>query len=52
LNASSSQDAAAGSLKLLYISPERLLSQPFAAVAARLPRIALAVIDEAHCASE
>ncbi|HEY8992212.1 MAG TPA: ATP-dependent DNA helicase RecQ [Luteolibacter sp.] len=40
-----------GSLKLLYVAPERLASEAFRARLKRLP-IALVAIDEAHCISE
>ena len=40
-----------GSLKLLYIAPERLLSEQFVTRLARA-RIAMMAVDEAHCISE
>ena len=40
-----------GSLKILYIAPERLANERFLATLARL-KIALLAIDEAHCISE
>jgi ATP-dependent DNA helicase RecQ len=40
-----------GSLKLLYVAPERLASESFRQRLNRLP-IALVAIDEAHCISE
>eukprot|EP00899_Mesostigma_viride_P022244 jgi/Mesvir1/3203/Mv16353-RA.1 len=43
---------AAGKLKVLLVSPERLLSQRFLSALHRLPRISLAVVDEAHCVAE
>src|SRR5919197_3908008 len=42
--------AAAGRLKLLYISPERLRDPRFRAYLPRLPLVQL-VVDEAHCIS-
>ena len=44
-------DLRAGKLKLLYVAPERLSNERFAHKLRRL-RIALLVIDEAHCISE
>ena len=40
-----------GTIKLLYIAPERFANESFRALVKRLP-IALAAIDEAHCISE
>jgi ATP-dependent DNA helicase RecQ len=40
-----------GTLKLLYIAPERLLSEQFVTRLARA-RIAMMAVDEAHCISE
>jgi len=40
-----------GSLKLLYVAPERLLTERFLDLLGRLP-IALFAIDEAHCVSQ
>jgi ATP-dependent DNA helicase RecQ len=40
-----------GTLKLLYIAPERLLNEQFVARLART-RIAMMAVDEAHCISE
>jgi ATP-dependent DNA helicase RecQ len=40
-----------GTLKLLYIAPERLLSEHFVARLARA-RVAMMAVDEAHCISE
>ena len=42
---------AAGELDLLYVAPERLLTERFLALAARAP-LALFAIDEAHCVSQ
>jgi ATP-dependent DNA helicase RecQ len=41
----------AGTLKLLYVSPERFNNERFLALLARVP-IALFAVDEAHCISE
>ena len=41
----------AGTLKLLYVAPERFNNERFLAVLERLP-IALFAVDEAHCISE
>jgi ATP-dependent DNA helicase RecQ len=40
-----------GSLKLLYIAPERLTSEQFVAKLSRT-RVAMMAVDEAHCISE
>jgi ATP-dependent DNA helicase RecQ len=45
------RDMADGQLDLLYVSPERALSDGFAALVARV-EIALIAIDEAHCVSQ
>ena len=45
----------AGSLKILFIAPERLLSRRFLELAASLPvgaRFTFACVDECHCVSE
>ncbi|KAH7285820.1 hypothetical protein KP509_33G047600 [Ceratopteris richardii] len=42
----------AGEVKVLYVSPERLLCEKFISVLQGLPCISLAVVDEAHCLSE
>jgi len=44
-------DIASGVLKLLYVAPERFLSESFLA-AIRRAKISLLAIDEAHCISE
>ena len=44
-------DIAAGTLKLLYVAPERFLSESFLA-AIRRANVSLLAIDEAHCISE
>ena len=61
-SAQSSESAAAtcaelraGRLKVLFVSPERLLSRAFVSIAAALPeeaRFTLACVDECHCVSE
>ena len=45
------RDMADGQLDLLYVSPERALTDSFAGLIARVP-IALVAIDEAHCVSQ
>ena len=44
------EDALAGRLKLLYVSPERLVTEEFLAFLPRL-NVKLFAIDEAHCVS-
>ena len=44
-------DIASGALKLLYIAPERFVSETFLALIKRTP-VSLLAIDEAHCISE
>lgn len=46
------RDLLTGRLDLLYVSPERLVTDDFLALLARLPAIALFAIDEAHCVSQ
>ncbi|VFQ71468.1 unnamed protein product [Cuscuta campestris] len=41
-----------GSIKVLFISPERLLSSDFTSIFSSGPLISLVVVDEAHCVSE
>ena len=41
-----------GSIKILFLSPEKVTSEHFASIAKQLPPIAFACIDEAHCVSE
>ena len=43
---------AAGELDLLYMAPERLLSERSQAMLERAPGLALFAIDEAHCVSQ
>jgi ATP-dependent DNA helicase RecQ len=43
--------AAQGEYKLLYVAPERLLTEEFLALAAGLP-ISMLTVDEAHCVSQ
>lgn len=45
------QDMKSGTLRLLYVAPERLVNEAFVQRLART-RIALLAIDEAHCISE
>ena len=47
----STQRLAAGTLKLLYVAPERFNNERFLAILERL-KIALFAVDEAHCISE
>ncbi|KAL2623514.1 hypothetical protein R1flu_003719 [Riccia fluitans] len=42
----------AGLIKILFISPERLCSESFQRILTEIPKIHLAVVDEAHCLSE
>ena len=42
---------AAGELKILYLSPERLMTERMLAALARLP-VSLVAVDEAHCISQ
>lgn len=41
-----------GSIKVLFISPERLLNAEFISIFSATPIISLVVVDEAHCVSE
>lgn len=41
-----------GSIKVLFVSPERFLNEEFMSVISSCPLISLVVIDEAHCVSE
>ena len=43
--------AAAGSTRLLYMAPERLMTEPMLAALKRLP-VMLFAVDEAHCISQ
>ena len=43
--------AQAGTLKLLYLSPERLMTDPMLAALAQL-EVSLVAVDEAHCISQ
>lgn len=45
------QDAIAGNLQLLYVSPEKVLADDFMGMMGRLD-IALFAVDEAHCISQ
>ncbi|MDD9876766.1 MAG: DNA helicase RecQ [Magnetovibrio sp.] len=49
-NAASWRRVAAGQTKLLYISPERLMTERMLAALGRLP-VSLIAVDEAHCIS-
>jgi ATP-dependent DNA helicase RecQ len=50
-NAEALARVAEGSVRLLYVAPERFASPPFAAALARA-RVGLFVVDEAHCISQ
>jgi len=50
-NRAALEQAAAGSLRLLYVAPERFSSAPFLE-AMKAARIGLFVVDEAHCVSQ
>ncbi len=50
-NAAAWRRAAAGRTRLLYMAPERLMTERMLAALARLP-VALFAIDEAHCISQ
>lgn len=50
VNAASWRRVAAGESRLLYISPERLMTDRMLAALSRLP-VGLLVVDEAHCIS-
>jgi ATP-dependent DNA helicase RecQ len=50
VNAASWRRVAAGETRLLYISPERLMTDRMLAALSRLP-VMLLVVDEAHCIS-
>jgi ATP-dependent DNA helicase RecQ len=50
-NVSAWRRAASGALRLLYMSPERLMTEPMLAALAKLP-LSLIAIDEAHCISQ
>ncbi|KAK3443292.1 hypothetical protein EUGRSUZ_B03462, partial [Eucalyptus grandis] len=41
-----------GSIKVLYVSPERFLNEDFMAIFSTVQLVSLVVIDEAHCLSE
>lgn len=41
-----------GAIKVLFISPERLLNDNFLSIIESIPLISLVVVDEAHCLSE
>lgn len=45
-------NAVLGGVKFLYVSPERLASDLFIAKIQRMQKIALLVVDEAHCVSQ
>jgi len=45
------QDAAADMYRIIYVAPERLLSQEFLSFARNI-RISMVTIDEAHCVSQ
>ncbi|XP_028771319.1 ATP-dependent DNA helicase Q-like 5 [Neltuma alba] len=41
-----------GALKVLFVSPERLLNEEFLSVISTASTVSLVVVDEAHCVSE
>ncbi|KAK4763657.1 hypothetical protein SAY87_013095 [Trapa incisa] len=41
-----------GAIKVLFISPERLLNEDFLSLFSSGPQVSLVVVDEAHCVSE
>lgn len=41
-----------GRYKFLYVSPERLETELFLAKVARIPKVSMLVVDEAHCISQ
>lgn len=45
------QEAAAGEIQFLYVSPERILSEAFIQAVSQLP-VRLLAVDEAHCVSQ
>jgi ATP-dependent DNA helicase RecQ len=51
VNVATWRRVAAGELQLLYMSPERLMTEPMLAALARLP-LAMFVVDESHCISQ
>eukprot|EP01119_Soliformovum_irregulare_P019047 TRINITY_DN5960_c0_g2_i1.p1 TRINITY_DN5960_c0_g2~~TRINITY_DN5960_c0_g2_i1.p1 ORF type:complete len:1043 (-),score=334.12 TRINITY_DN5960_c0_g2_i1:40-2859(-) len=46
------EDLKKGSIKVLFVAPEKLVTPNFIKLVASLPPIAFACIDEAHCVSE
>jgi ATP-dependent DNA helicase RecQ len=51
VNVATWRRVAAGEVSLLYMSPERLMTEPMLAALARLP-LAMFVVDESHCISQ
>ena len=51
VNVATWRRVAAGEVQLLYMSPERLMTEPMLAALARLP-LAMFVVDESHCISQ
>lgn len=45
-------EAELGSLRLLYLAPEKLSSGPVMSCLRRLSHLQLVVVDEAHCMAE
>jgi ATP-dependent DNA helicase RecQ len=45
-------DLVLGKLKIVYVSPERLLMRKFQEILSKIPKISLFAIDEAHCVSQ
>jgi ATP-dependent DNA helicase RecQ len=51
VNVATWRRVAAGEVQLLYMSPERLMTEPMLAALAKLP-LAMFVVDESHCISQ
>lgn len=46
------KDLQLGKIKILFLSPEKLISNNFQSLARHFPPISFACVDEAHCMSE
>ncbi|KAK9108420.1 hypothetical protein Syun_024431 [Stephania yunnanensis] len=51
-NSATVQQLLEGSIKVLFVSPERFLNANFISIVGATPLISLVVVDEAHCLSE